>query len=82
MIKEDDIYQLIELVFKQDRKKLSRETSIEDFAKDSMDIMEFIAVLESKYKVKIDPSEVTKLKNIGEIIDYAEKNQATDSSES
>ncbi len=75
-ITEEEVYKLIESIFKQERKSLSRETLVENFAKDSMDTMEFIAVLESTYGVKVDPSEIVKLKNIGEIVDYAKEHQA------
>ena len=67
---EEKIIELIEFVFKQKKHIITRDTALEKVAKDSMDIVEFIAILKKRYKVRIEPSEIARLQNIGEVIDY------------
>lgn len=67
---EQKIILIIETVFKQKEDSITLETPLEDFAKDSMDIMEFIAILKNKHNVVIDPTEITKLTNVKEIVSY------------
>jgi len=50
--------------------QVSEDSLIERIAKDSMDVIELIAVLSNKYKVSINPSEMGNIKTIGDIIQY------------
>lgn len=61
---------IMESVFKQKKGSLGLDTPLENFAKDSMDIMEFIAILKNKHNVIIDPTEITKLTNVQEVVNY------------
>ncbi len=72
---EQEVIGIIESVFKQKKGAVRLDTPLEDFAKDSMDIMEFIAILKNKYGVSIDPTKITKLTNVQEIVDYALSHQ-------
>jgi acyl carrier protein len=67
---EENIIQILEQVFRQKKGQISVDTPLEDFAKDSMDIMEFIAILERKYGVTIVPTEMARLKDTREVIRY------------
>ncbi len=70
-ITESIIISVIESTFKQKKGTINRQTPIDSFAKDSMDTIEFIAILKNEHSVAIDPSEITKLKTVGEVVDYA-----------
>ncbi|MDQ3239446.1 MAG: acyl carrier protein [bacterium] len=67
---EQKIILIIETVFKQKEDSITLATPLEDFAKDSIDIMEFIAILKNKHNVVIEPTEITKLTNVKEIVSY------------
>jgi acyl carrier protein len=77
---EQKTIEILESVFKQKKGSLRLDTPLESFAKDSMDIMEFIAILKNKHNVVIDPTEITKLTNVQEVVDYV-LNHQTDSKE-
>lgn len=62
--------EIMESVFKQKKGSLKLDTPLESFAKDSMDIMEFIAILKNKHNVVINPTEITKLTNVEEVVNY------------
>lgn len=72
---QEGIIKIIESVFKQSRGSIELETPLDDFAKDSMDVVEFIAILKNKHSVIIEPSEVAKLSNVKEIVDYILEHQ-------
>lgn len=67
---EQKTISVMESVFKQKEGSLELDTPLENFAKDSMDIMEFIAILKNKYDVIIDPTEIIKLTNVQEVVNY------------
>lgn len=50
-------------------------TKIEAIAKDSMDVVELIAVLSSKYQVRIEPSKMNNIETVGDIVEYISDNQ-------
>jgi acyl carrier protein len=68
---ESKVIEVLESVFRQKKGSIKATTNLEDFAKDSMDVMEFIAILKNEYNVAIDPSAVSTLSTVQEIIDYA-----------
>lgn len=72
---EEKLIEIIESVFKQKKRSVLRDTMLENVAKDSMDIMEFIAILENTYGIHIEPPELAKLQSVGEVIDYLLKMQ-------
>ena len=41
----------------------------------SMDVIELIAVLSNKYKIKVEPKEMNNIKTVGDLINYIEKNK-------
>jgi acyl carrier protein len=67
---QEKTIEMMESVFKQKKGSLQLDTPLESFAKDSMDIMEFIAILKNKHNVEIDPTEITKLTNVQEVVNY------------
>jgi len=52
-------------------------TTIEAIAKDSMDVVELIAVLSSKYQVRIEPAKMNNIETVGDIVRYISENQGS-----
>ena len=75
---EDKIIEILESVFKQKKGSITSRTPLENFAKDSMDVMEFIAILKNKYSVIIEPTEVAKLSTAEDVINYVLDHQASE----
>mgnify|MGYP001605990982 CR=1 FL=1 len=53
--------------------RINEKTILEEVIKDSMQVIELIAVLSNKYKLTIDPQEMGKIKTVGDLIDYVNK---------
>ena len=60
--------------------QINEQTPLEKIAKDSMDIVELIAVLSDKYSVAIEPSKMNHIKTIGDVVKYVLKNKSNKSS--
>lgn len=73
---KDKVIEILESVFKQKRGAIELQTPLESFAKDSMDIMEFIAILKNKHNIIIEPTEVAKLSNVREVVTYVLEHQS------
>jgi acyl carrier protein len=72
---ERTIILILEDVFMQKKGSIHLNTPLDDFAKDSMDIMEFIAILKNKHNISIVPSEIIILTTTKEIITYVMSHQ-------
>ncbi|MDR2090290.1 MAG: acyl carrier protein [Clostridiales bacterium] len=71
----EEIKEIIANQFKLDPATLSRETNIlTDIGADSLDLVDLLMKLEEKYGVTIKDSELEKLKTVGDIEDYFQKN--------
>ena len=59
------------------KEQVNRNTSfIEDVGADSLDIVELIMELEEEFEINIPDEQAEKIKNVGEAIDYIEKEQS------
>jgi acyl carrier protein len=67
---EQKIIDLFESVFKQPKGTITPETPLEFFVKDSMDVIEFIAILKNKHHVVIEPTEIVSLTTTEEMVSY------------
>jgi acyl carrier protein len=56
---------------------LNDAMTIEEIAKDSMDVVELIAVLGDTYRVSIEPSKMNHIKTVGDIIDFVFTHQGS-----
>ena len=70
---KEDIINLIREILYIKEGKINEKTILEDVIKDSMQVIEFIAVLSNKYKLSIDPQEMGKIKTVGDLINYVDK---------
>lgn len=67
---QEKVIEIIESVFRQKKGSVDLKTPLEQVAKDSMDVVEFIAILKNKYNIVIEPTEVSKLSNVKEVVEY------------
>ena len=74
---KEEIIETIRNTFYLKPEQIKDATRLEEIAKDSMDIVELVAVLSDKYKVAIEPSKMSHIKTVGDIVEYVIKNQDT-----
>lgn len=55
--------------------EITENTLMSEIAKDSMDLIELVAVFSDEFKIKVLPTELSKIKTVKDIIDYIEKYQ-------
>lgn len=53
--------------------KITLETTFEDIDADSLDVVELVMALEEEFNLEIADEEVEKIKTVGDIINYIEK---------
>lgn len=58
-----------------DLSTLTRETTFSDIGADSLDMVEFSLDLEDMFKITINQSDIAEIKNLGQAIDFIEKNK-------
>jgi len=63
------------LYLKEDQ--VSDMTRIEDIAKDSMDIIELMAVLSDRYSVTMSPAQMNKIRTVADIVEYVIRHKGT-----
>lgn len=73
----DEIINLIRTTLLLRADQISPETPIEAIARDSMDIVELIAVLTNTYKIAFRSQDIAKIKTVNDIISYVEMHHAT-----
>ncbi len=67
---EEKIIHILETVFKQKVGTIDRSTPLETIARDSMDVIELIAILKNTHQITINPSEISNLQTVGDVTDY------------
>jgi acyl carrier protein len=72
--------EVIEIVVEQlgvERDEVSRDKSfVEDLNADSLDLTELLMTLEERFGCDIPEEEAEKLKTVGSVIDFVEKNRS------
>lgn len=58
-----------------DKSTLTRETTFLDIGADSLDMVEFSLDLEDMFKITINQSDIAGIKNLGQAIDFIDKNK-------
>ena len=53
---------------------------IEDLASDSIDLVELVAVLTNRYRVRIEPDELLRIRTVGDIVDFVLERHGRDPS--
>ena len=71
---EERVIELVSENLGVNKEQVTRKTSfIEDLGADSLDIVENIMELEEEFEINIPDEQAEKIKNVGEAIDYIEK---------
>ena len=71
---EERVIELVSENLGVNKEQVTRKTSfIEDLGADSLDIVELIMELEEEFEINIPDEQAEKIKNVGEAIDYIEK---------
>lgn len=68
----NEILETIREVFPSKKEDITEATPLEKIAKDSMEIVELVAVLRNKYDLSIQPAEMNRIKTIGDVVKYVE----------
>ena len=69
------ILEAIREAVRADHRSVTEETSVENLVMDSMDMVEIFAVLSTRFKAAIEPSEMKHIKTVGDLVDYTIQNQ-------
>lgn len=56
-----------------DEEKIEMNTTFEDIDADSLDVVELVMALEEEFNLEIADEEVEKIKTVGDIVNYIEK---------
>lgn len=71
--------EVIDIVIEQlgvDREEVTLDKSfVEDLNADSLDLTELIMTFEERFGIEISEEEAEKLKTVGSVVDYIEKNK-------
>ena len=54
--------------------QVNNQTLIDDVAKDSMDMIELVAILSEKYNIAIEPNKMNHIKTIEDFVNYVLEN--------
>lgn len=73
----EEIIELIRSTLLLRKDQVVIETPIESIVRDSMDIVELIAVLTNVYKIAFRSSDIAGLKTVGDIVKYVEAHRET-----
>lgn len=79
---KDELIAILADVLYMDKKKFSESTRLEDIIKDSMDIVELIAICTDKYHMKIERKDMNGLQTVGDLIKYVQTHKNTQKKES
>ncbi|MEM3074348.1 MAG: acyl carrier protein [Candidatus Pacearchaeota archaeon] len=77
---KSEIINIIKEILYLGKKKIDETTVLDEIIVNSMDVIELIAVLSNKYKIKVDPKEMNNIKTVGNLINYIEKNKGNKTS--
>ncbi len=72
---KEEIIKIITETLYLGSKKIDENTVLDKIIVNSMDVIELIAVLSSKYKIKVEPKEMNNIKTVGDLVKYIEKNK-------
>jgi acyl carrier protein len=74
---KEEIIETIRDTFYLKPEQVKDSTPLEEIAQNSMDIVELVAVLSDKYKVAIEPSKMSRIQTVGDIVEYVIQNKGT-----
>ncbi|MEK6968234.1 MAG: acyl carrier protein [Nanoarchaeota archaeon] len=72
---KNEIIEIIRTTLSLGEKSINENTEIEKIIESSIDAIELIAVLSNKYKIRIEPKDLNRIKKVRDIVSYIEKNK-------
>ena len=68
----DTLQQAIKKELGRDLGTLTKDTSFEELALDSLDVVQMVMAIEEAFDIEIDDDDVENLKTVGQLLDYIE----------
>ena len=68
----DDLLEIIRETLSIKEGEISLRTPITKIVRDSIDMIELVAVLSDRYQIAIDPDELRRIKTVGDIARYVD----------
>lgn len=68
----ETLQQAIKKELGRDLGTLTKDTSFEELALDSLDVVQMVMAIEEAFDIEIDDDDVENLKTVGELLDYIE----------
>jgi acyl carrier protein len=75
----DDVIDTIRQTFYLRSEEIRPSTPLQEFVRDSIDAIELIAVLSSRYSIRVEPADLAAIWDVADIITYVERAHAPDS---
>ena len=75
-----EIVETVREVFYANGKAVSEQSMIEDLATDSIDLVELIAVLTNRYRIRIEPNDLSRIRTVGDVVDFVLERRGHDPS--
>ena len=68
----ETLQQAIKKELGRDLGTLTKDTSFEELALDSLDVVQMVIAIEEAFDIEIDDDDVENLKTVGQLLDYIE----------
>ena len=68
----ETLQQAIKKELGRDLGTLTKDTSFEELALDSLDVVQMVMAIEEAFDIEIDDADVENLKTVGQLLDYIE----------
>ena len=76
----NEILETVREVFYASGRVVSGQSLIDDLASDSIDLVELMAVLTNRYRVRIEPDELLRIRTVGDIVEFVLERRGRDPS--
>lgn len=74
---EAEIISLLEEYFYVKKGHIKSDTLLEQVINDSMDFIELVAMMTTRYKISINPKSITKIRTVGDIAQFVTQSMKT-----
>ena len=75
MKKQNDVIEKIRAALYLKKTQINAKTALASLARDSMDIIELIAILQNEYGISVKPADLQSLKTVADLVMFIEKHE-------